>query len=530
MAFFLQHVALTAAFVLFVGYIFYQKLLPKPMPGIPYNKTSARRLLGDVPDALAHLAETQEVISFLTKRCIELNSPVVQVFMRPFSKPWVVLVDGRESDFFRDLFISLFSRVQGCLPTNDQWRFNRKLMADAMRPDFLNSVAAQEVYEHTLHLIGLWKEKARLAQGRAFDASEDSLICTVDTIWAATFGLSLEASKSWAKQLANIKGIDLPVNGAEELAKIPEPRLPEMFNHIKIITQSSEIVLTSPLGRRHHWFAVNFYPLLRRAIRARDKLVNARIEQAWKLHENGPESGDEARVKCALDLIVERETTLAKKDGREPDHHSRVLFDELCGFLSAGSDTTSTTVNWGLKYLTKHQDVQARLRKSLKRSHRQAWDDGRLPSAEDIGKTDCPYLALLMVEQTVGPSMLSPGFPIDEAKRTASSRDFKGDADRWNERKDMGLFDPSRWLTIDENGNESFDRRAAPLQTFGAGPRGCFGKRFAYLEMREIYTLIIWHFELLPLPATLEDFKAKEILAHNPRNVRVRLAPLQATR
>ena len=28
----------------------YRSLLPKPIPGVPYNKASARRILGDVPD------------------------------------------------------------------------------------------------------------------------------------------------------------------------------------------------------------------------------------------------------------------------------------------------------------------------------------------------------------------------------------------------------------------------------------------------------------------------------------------------
>ncbi|CAK1361335.1 unnamed protein product [Cercospora beticola] len=131
---------------------------------------------------------------------------------------------------------------------------------------------------------------------------------------------------------------------------------------------------------------------------------------------------------------------------------------------------------------------------------------------------------------TMGPSMLSPAFPVDEEKRTATSREFKGDADRWNERKDMAEFLPTRWLITDENGKESFDRRAAPLQTFGAGIRGCYGKRLAYLKMRQIYTLIVWHFELLPLPETLEDFKGRDILTHAPQNVRVRLAPVHPTR
>jgi len=40
-----------ANFLLFViGICLYRAFLPKPIPGIPYNKASAGRLLGDAPD------------------------------------------------------------------------------------------------------------------------------------------------------------------------------------------------------------------------------------------------------------------------------------------------------------------------------------------------------------------------------------------------------------------------------------------------------------------------------------------------
>lgn len=30
--------------------LIYRALLPKPLPGVPYNKASAKRILGDAPD------------------------------------------------------------------------------------------------------------------------------------------------------------------------------------------------------------------------------------------------------------------------------------------------------------------------------------------------------------------------------------------------------------------------------------------------------------------------------------------------
>jgi len=43
-----------------------------------------------------------------------------------------------------------------------------------------------------------------------------------------------------------------------------------------------------------------------------------------------------------------------------------VLKDELFGFLLAGHETSSTTIAWGLKLLTDHQDVQHKLREAMR--------------------------------------------------------------------------------------------------------------------------------------------------------------------
>ncbi|KAI5368360.1 putative cytochrome P450 [Septoria linicola] len=553
--------------------ILYHKALPKPIPAIHYDKKSARRLWGDIPDALAHHAKTGESYSSLTKKCIEMQEPIFQVFMRPFSKPWVVLADVREaqdlmtrrtrefdrSDFARDVLIALFPMEQAVLYTDDQWRFKRKLMADAMKPEFLNHAAAPEVYNHTLDMITLWREKMRLAEGRTFDVLQDVQMCTVDTIWAVAFGMSIVACRAGAEQLRSVERIAMPED-ADAVVAMPEADLPGIFHHLKAIVESCEITFSRPFGRWHHWFAVNFHPSLRRAIKARDEIVNTQITQAWKIYDEGGASKNDVRIKCALNLIVERESSLLRKEGRKPDRYSRVLFDELAGFLNAGFDTTSSTVNCGLKYLTKHQDVQRKLRQSLRAVHGEAVRSGRMPQAEEITRATCHYLdafidevlrhsAIVPLNIRVAttdvpllghsyqrawmfscwcancPSMTSPAVPIDELKRTTTSREFAADADRWCERSDMGEFVPERWLVVDEKVQESLDNRAAPLQSFGAGIRGCYGKRLAYLEMRIIYTLIVWNLEILPLPSELEEFKSRDVFTHNAQNVRVRLAP-----
>lgn len=88
--------ALFAGVLVTLGFLLYRAALPKPIPGIPYARYSINRPFGDVPDALKYHAKTSETIAFLASRCEELKSPIVQVFMRPFHRPWVVLADSRE--------------------------------------------------------------------------------------------------------------------------------------------------------------------------------------------------------------------------------------------------------------------------------------------------------------------------------------------------------------------------------------------------------------------------------------------------
>lgn len=47
---FSEQLVLLCSTVVFACILFYRRLLPSPIPGIPYNKESANRILGDLPD------------------------------------------------------------------------------------------------------------------------------------------------------------------------------------------------------------------------------------------------------------------------------------------------------------------------------------------------------------------------------------------------------------------------------------------------------------------------------------------------
>jgi hypothetical protein len=89
----------TAAIIIGIGtllYLLYRFLLPKPIPGIPYDEASIHRLLGDVPDLVAWQKAHQEPWGSMVKKLKDLDSPIIQLFGRVGGKPWVVIADARE--------------------------------------------------------------------------------------------------------------------------------------------------------------------------------------------------------------------------------------------------------------------------------------------------------------------------------------------------------------------------------------------------------------------------------------------------
>lgn len=178
---------------------------------------------------------------------------------------------GREfdrADIFREFFHAVIPLQQSNLPTNDQWRFNRKLVSalhsrivsvrthglqvgDAMSTSFLNSVGAYRVHENTIDLIDLWREKIRLSHNHAFDVYRDVQYATIDTIWAVAFGKSSKISRTQATHLSKMSSIPLPAE-QDATVKIPETALGEVWDMLSTIVSSFTIPMNSPLGRHHH--------------------------------------------------------------------------------------------------------------------------------------------------------------------------------------------------------------------------------------------------------------------------------------
>ena len=392
------------------------------------------------------------------------------------------------------------------MPTSDTWKMHRKLMADTMSTGFLSSAAGPQMHKNALALIELWREKARLAAGHPFAAIGDVKAAAMDIIWGATFGSQMNVSDTQTKLLSGLSHIEQPAGPEDEIV-FPRAPEPESFEAVLAVCDSCEVPLKALFPRFQHRWALRLFPKLRKAVAHKDRLIKDGLQRAWQKFSVAADDDD--AVKCALDLVVQREAQMAKKEGRAPEWDTPDIRDELFGFLIAGHDTSSTSLLWTFKRLSDNQHVQDKLRDVLRAAYPRAVAAGELPTVKEISAIRIPYLDAVIEEVhrvsaavgimmrvatvdtevlghripkgtdvfmiTQGPDFVMPSIPIDEKVRSTSSRESKDKNGAWDQAT-IGDFDPERWLEKDDEGNLVFNSRAGPTMPFGAGPRGCFGK------------------------------------------------------
>jgi cytochrome P450 len=542
-------------------------LLPKPIPGIKYKKESAQRILGDAPDLLKWRSETKEMWSYVAKLAVELNTPIFQMFMRPLGKPWVVIADFREAEdiqirrqgefdrsaFLGEVFGPLLPHNHVWMPSDARFRAHRQLLRDTMSPGFLYGVTAPAIHSATRKLLDLWRRKAELARGKPFRAGQDIIRGLVDVILLATYGLEVGASQSQMDALDDLTSAKEPLDTD---APMQFPLVPEVpaYKAVRDLVDSIQIGMSSLFPRQHLTFALKFYPYLASARKYVDALMTRKLKDSWAKFSTN--SGAEDRIQSAMDLLVQREASIAQKEGRPVAYDTPAIRDELFGFFAAGHETTSTTMQWALKHLTKHQDVQQLLYNALRTSHGDAAAANRLPTATEIINTNVPYLDAFIEENhrmgtaipTVirmttrealvlghripkgtdvfmimnGPGFQRPALSVDESKRSESCQAAKQRYGTWDD-SDVAAFEPKRFLSMDEKGKPLFNARAGPVLPYGAGLRGCFGIKLATLELRLIITLIVWTFELLLTPDSLSSFAGDDVNTHRPQQTFLRL-------
>jgi cytochrome P450 len=169
------------------------------------------------------------------------------------------------------------------------------------------------------------------------------------------------------------------------------------------------------------------------------------------------------------------------------------LIDQVMTFLAAGHETTAATLTWTVYVLSKHQDIQAKLREEIRSAIPSSETAGELTSEVFEGMTYLqafisellryyPAVPHLVREAVVDTTLVGRHIPKG-TRFIVSPGAICYSTEIWG--PDAGEFKPERWLKDSELGTAANGGASSKYGfiTFLHGHRGCIGQGFTRGEM-----------------------------------------------
>ncbi|KAF8738044.1 cytochrome p450, partial [Rhizoctonia solani] len=226
------------------------------------------------------------------------------------------------------------------------------------------------------------------------------------------------------------------------------------------------------------------------------------------LYQN--QGGDEFYGRDLLTLLIK--SNIAPDIEKDQAMTDEEIFGQISTFLAAGHETTSSTTSWALYALTKHPEVQTKLRQELLKAG--LGDEPSMEELEKISYLDNFVREVLRVHAVVPLTSREADcdtvIPVGESYIDIHGniqhgiRVQKGDSisipilamnrakDVWGE--DAVDFKPERWDNLPD-GVKDMPGVWSHLMTFIHGPNACIGYRFAVIEVKALLYSLVRAFE-----------------------------------
>ncbi|KAG8877475.1 hypothetical protein FRC20_011144 [Serendipita sp. 405] len=501
-----QQLCLQAGLFVAVSYAVFRYLKPKSIGNIPHNHLVW--LVGDFPAILESVKDGRGIAHWLSGQAL-IHGPIMSIHMGP-SFPKVVVSDpatvqeilskrGEEfgfSDTQKIVFGGAMPYGMLSLPGNEMWHSHRRALNPCVNTHYLK-ICSPRVNEVCRQLIELWEAKERvLPLGSCFDFSEDLQLFTMDNIASFCFGEAFGGVHKACDAITtavNLDNYDVDTG----VYTFTRPDVP-LHDAVRVLFDVMGEAALSPLPKLTYWIRKHQRDW-KHAHELFFSYLEPKIKQARAEYSNQQES-DHLTV---LDIVFSREGHLGIFP--EEELKDEMLTFMLCMSDSTGQDTTSTALQWGLKLLSHHPEVQRKLHSHIQERAIPDLDD---IAFEDVRAENAPYLEAVVWEilrigqvglfisrmATCDTQILGYHIPKgtevilhtghvgihDTVERFHSTQKESSPVDRsmssprklWHD--DGRAFYPDRW--IDQHGR--FEPSSSVLP-FGGGNRMCFGYRFA---------------------------------------------------
>ncbi|RXN24167.1 cytochrome P450 2K1-like protein [Labeo rohita] len=205
-----------------------------------------------------------------------------------------------------------------------------------------------------------------------------------------------------------------------------------------------------------------------------------------------------------IDTFLIQKESIQESEEKDSHFHEQNLLITVANLFSAGTDTTATTLRWGLMLMAKYPHIQDRVQKEIDQKLA-----GHQPVSED--RKNLPYTDAVIHEiQRLGNIV-----PLNVPHMTSCDVTFNGYLIKkgtcvlplltsvlWdeNEWETPNTFNPEHFL--DEKGQL---RKRDAFMPFSAGRRMCPGESLARMELFLFFTSLLQHFRFTPPPGVSED-------------------------
>ena len=217
---------------------------------------------------------------------------------------------------------------------------------------------------------------------------------------------------------------------------------------------------------------------------------------------DGLDGHDSSQQQDFLDLVLQ----IRSDEGEDVSMQQMIVW--LITNLVAGADTTAFTINAGIYYLARNQQVQEELRKDLKRVVR----DRETPSWKACN--DSAYLGAVVQETLrLYPAVGLPlervvpkgGLTLPEGNFIPQGTIVGVNPCVVNRSKhvygpDADDFRPERWLCCQDEHASVYELRLAQMHnanfTFGFGKRACSGSNLAIVQLHKVLAALCLNFQV----------------------------------
>ncbi|XP_029574380.1 cytochrome P450 2K1 [Salmo trutta] len=350
----------------------------------------------------------------------------------------------------------------------DSWKEMRRFALTNLRDFGMGKKASEEkIIEEVRYLIEVFEEH----KGKAFDTTQAMNYAVSNIICSIVYGSRFEYSDPRFRRSVDQANESMQLGGSISI------QLYNMFPWLGPLVKNKRLIIKNIADNKEE---------MKELVKGLKETLNPQMCRGF------------------VDSFLVQKQNLEESGNMNSHYHTENLIQTVANLFTAGTDTTGTTLRWGLLLMAKYPDIQDRVQEEISTviGFRQALVEDRknLPYTDAvIHETQrLANIAPMSIPHTTSQDITFQGYFIKKGTDVLPLlTSVLRDESEW---KSPHTFNPAHFL--DEEGR--FVRKDA-FMPFSAGRRVCLGESLARMELFLFFTSLLQRFRFSPPPGVKED-------------------------